>query len=135
MSTVHIFGTDVPVWDYLTGHEWERVEELLADPPTSALRADLMVFAIFAESRAGTTLDVDALLEKPVPGDELSAAVESLTAPFVIARRKRAERQFKTQASLLTPTKLQERRTELQANLAVIERLLSESSGGASEPS
>lgn len=130
-----IFDIDIPEWDYMTGHEWEAVETILADPPVSPLRTDLTILKAFIESRTDAKLDIDEAMNSPVPGDDIAEAVERLTAPFVTARRKRAERQLRTQASLLTPEALKERQSELKGTLAVIERALSENAGAASRRS
>lgn len=135
MSSITIFDINIPVHEYMTGHEWEAVETILADPPVSPLRTDLTVLKAFIESRTDAKLDVDEAMDSPVPGDDIAEAVERLTAPFVTARRKRAERQIKTQASLLTPEALRERKMELLGTLKVIERALSENAGDASKRS
>lgn len=138
MSTVKALGIEVPVHDYLTGHEWEQVELLLdetqkAKAPRSDLRDNLRTFGIFVKSRTKQAFDPDDYLDEPIDGNELSEAIEALLAPFVNARRERAEKRLRTQASRLTPKYLREMKAKLEADLATVNEALSEADGRESE--
>lgn len=135
MTTVTLFDLDIPVWDYLTGHEWEHVELLLADMPASDMRANLLTLKIFVDSRTDHVLDVDAIMTGPVDVNALHEANEALLRPFANARRERAEKQLTTLPPHLQTSELKARKTLLTQALAAVERALSESGGGESKRS
>lgn len=122
MSTVTIFDFDIPVFDYLTAWEWERIELLTAkvrgsESAASETRLDMETLAVFIESRLGKRPNLDKLMREPIKGDELGQALEALLAPFYEGQRERLVRKYARAARTLTPEALEETIAALQNEL------------------
>lgn len=122
MSTVTIFDLEIPVFDYLTAWEWERIELLMArvkgnEATASETRLDMETLAVFIESRLGKKPSVDKLMREPLRGDELGQALEALLAPFYEGQRERLIRKYARAARTLTPEALEETIAALQNEL------------------
>lgn len=108
-ATVEVYGLTIPVHDYLTAWELERIELLAAEKPQSATRHDLEVLAVFIESRLGGRPDLDKLQKLPIRSDELTKAVEVLLGPFYDWQVERLRRRYEKAKALLTPQQREER--------------------------
>lgn len=135
MERIEIFNFEIPVFDYLTGHEWEQVELLLADMPASDMRANLLTLKIFVDSRCDSRLDVEEVMAGPVDKHELHVANERLLAPFADAKRKEQERALTTLQPHLSTAELKARQRLLQSALDAVSEALSKSDGQESERS
>lgn len=116
-STVTVFDYAIPVFDYLTAWEMERVELLAAQQPESATRHDLATLAVFAKSRLGVDLDIEKLMQRPIKDDELARAVEALVDPFFKTQLERVRRRLSRAARYATPEEKAKRIAELTAEL------------------
>lgn len=116
MKTITVFEYDIPVWDYYTAGERERLEELIAtSDETTRMRYDLEALRIFLKTRLKHDVSIDDLLDKPVRGDELAEAIEVLVAPLFETLKQRAFRRERVRAEQLTdPTELQLARDRYQ---------------------
>jgi len=134
--TVHILGLDIPVFDYLTIEEQERVELLTADKPASTTRFYLELLRIFADTRCGEKIRVDEYLKKPDPNDQLAAGLEEVMRPFTEAREERNKRHQARIARGLTLNQVAAVAMDLKAQVEILETAVSEleANGGELKP-
>lgn len=134
--TVDILGLTIPVYEYLTIEEQERVELLTADKPASTTRFYLELLKIFADTRAGERIKIDDYLKKPDPNDELARGLEEVMAPFTQAREERAARQEARTARGLTLEQVASLAQYLKAQVQILEAAVNEyeANGDARKP-
>lgn len=102
-ETITALGYDIPVWDYYTAGEREALEALIASQDEQVRsRYDLEVLRIFLRTRCKQKVKMEALLDKPVYGDEVAIAVEVLCNPFFEILRERALRREKQRVERTT---------------------------------
>lgn len=131
MESVSVFGFDIPVWDYYTAGEREKLELLIASQDeTTKSRYDLEALRIFIESRCKRKVKIDWLLDQPVYGDEVAEAVEVLCDPLFVTLRERALRREKKRVEQLTdPAALMMARNQYATLLEVLDEKLQDESG------
>lgn len=85
--TVQLLGYDVPVLKHGTVGEVIELEELLAEPPATALRQNLAAFAVLIRHRLGVTVTADDLIASQTEFDfeAFEEGLRVLMDPFVKA--------------------------------------------------